>query len=107
MNNNINNFLEDKIDKLYIKLQLTYDEDQCNDKPIHYYISSICDDKNKFNSFCKALETTTKLKSLIIQNAFIPDEDTFFNSLSINNILTELELSNSFNIDVSQLSNSI
>jgi len=107
MSKNISDFLEDKIDKLCISLHLTYDDDQCNDEPLQYYISSICDDKNKFNSFCKALETTTKLKSLIIQNAFIPDEEQFFNSLSINNTLTELEISNSFKIDVSQLSNSI
>ena len=107
MNKNISDFLEDKIDKLYISLQVTYDENQYNDEPLHSYISSICDDKNKFDSFCKALETTTKLKSLIIQNAFIPNEDKFFNSLSINKTLTELEISNSSNIDVSQLSNSI
>ena len=83
MNKIINDLLEDKLEKLNFTLQIKYDEDQCNDEPLHYYISSICDDQDQFKLFCKALETTTRLKSLVIQNAYIPDEKQFFNSLAI------------------------
>lgn len=103
----INDFLEDKIDKLKLTLQVKYDEDQYNDEPLRCYISSICGDRKKFDLFCKALETTIKLKSLLIQNAFIPNERQFFNSLSINDSITELEISNSSNIDVKQLCEAI